>query len=171
MKKKLLFVLLVFFIIVFLLLGVFAYLFFSSRYFTFDHQFIVNRPTTQVWQDFSRAFTDSRQTDFWPNELSNVVSAGLRKNGLLTVTYMAGAKQTTVQYVFTQVQIGQVIKYQTNDNHPLIGLGEIYFIDQGDKTKINWKGEFGLQDFSLAGIYAKYFYVNQFFEALGNNLN
>ena len=151
-------------------LAIFFYLFFSSRYIVFDKKIIVNRSTTEVWQDFSFAFSDSTKTDFWPKNLSIIKSTGLRKNAPMQVDYFMGKSKTSVQYVITDLVIGQKIEYQTNDDHPLIGMGAIYFVDQGNKTQINWKGEFGLQDFSLAGIYVKYYYLNNFFETLQKNL-
>lgn len=153
-----------------IVLAIFLYLFFSSRYIVFDKKIIVNRPTTEVWQDFSLAFSDSTKTDFWPTSLSAIKSTGLRKNAPIQVDYLMGKSKTSTEYVITDLVIGQKIQYQTNDDHPLIGMGTIYFVNQGDKTQINWKGEFGLQDFSFAGIYVKYYYLNNFFETLENNL-
>ena len=154
-------------IVVLIIIAV-VFLLVNSRVIVFEKTIKTEMQPTEVWSLFQQAFTDSSQVELWPdNEMIN--SSGLRDGSKVFVTYKVLGNETKLNYTLFDVSIGKGFKYNVGDDHPMLGVGEIQIVPRGDKTEITWKGTFAIQRVTMAGVYAKYFFVENFFDQFEKN--
>ena len=166
-RAVILFIIIIF-LVLFIVFIVMTLFFNNEERLEFENKINSSLSADKLWGELEKAFKNSTQSSFWPNELESVKSEGLAKDSQVNVTYKLLSLKKTFTYTISNYK-NKSFTYIPAQGHPLKGEVNVEVTGKDNGSVLQWHGYYLVKKFSATNLYLKYF-IKRFFEKLQENL-